>query len=340
MFRFSIATRRDRAAPKLLLPSEAGHPLIMHCKACSVQIHTVEVRGSNPLAPTIESITCRRCSFGFGAIWGQLLNDGTLRLSLCRGHSLDVCVHRDADIRVAHLLLHNLHILTVRLQQSAECVPERMPTDLLLNTGADSSRFDVLLHRAIRPERLLTVHLHRREDVILGLVVDALSTPTQQDFRQSRFQRYRRTACFLLSSVSFCLTIPRFNRISPVSKSQSDQRNPMTSDMRNPVVPATKTIVRKIPSSSSRRAFSSSAVRTSGSRRSFTLCRTSVIGLRSKNSQRIACAKIACIIFRTFARLPLANFFRVLSQDSTATVRTSDNEQSPHLGAIHLLMYP
>src|SRR5215472_11331823 len=40
-------------------------------------------------------------------------------------------------------------------------------------------------------------------------------------------------------------------------------------------------------------------------------------------------------MFRTLTRLPLASL-RVPSQDSTPTVRTSDIDQFPHFGMIHL----
>src|SRR5205823_997252 len=102
---------------------------------------------------------------------------------------------------------------------------------------------------------------------------------------------------------------------------------------------ATNTMTRWIPVSSNNNALSSSVVKTSGVRLRFALCRTSVMGLRSKNSHRTACENNADMMFRTFAFDPFDSF-SVPSQDSTATVRTSDNEQAPHCGVIHLLMYP
>ena len=39
--------------------------------AVECHLHTVEVRGSNPLAPTIVSSTCRLFGFLRGSIWVQ-----------------------------------------------------------------------------------------------------------------------------------------------------------------------------------------------------------------------------------------------------------------------------
>src|SRR6516164_11755925 len=79
-------------------------------------IHTVEVIGSNPIAPTIFSSTCRHFRFGSGAIWGHfsnLLDDASLGFALRRGHSLNVRVHGHTDVCVAHQCLHSRHIFTV-----------------------------------------------------------------------------------------------------------------------------------------------------------------------------------------------------------------------------------
>ena len=78
--------------------------------AVECHLHTVEVIGSNPIAPTIFSSTCRLCSFGFGVIWSQLLDEGALCFALRRGHRLDITVHCDADIRMAHERLHRRYI--------------------------------------------------------------------------------------------------------------------------------------------------------------------------------------------------------------------------------------
>src|ERR1700693_369357 len=64
-----------------------------------------------------------------------------------------------------------------------------------------------------------------------------------------------------------------------------------------------------------------------------------VIGLRSKNSHRIACEYSADMMLRIFARVPLAGF-KVPSQDSTATVLMSESGDIPHFGVIHWDMRP
>ena len=62
-----------------------------------------------------------------------------------------------------------------------------------------------------------------------------------------------------------------------------------------------------------------------------------MIGLRSKNSHRIACEYSADMMLRIFARVPLASF-KVPSQDSTATVLMSESEDVPHFGVSHWVM--
>jgi group II intron reverse transcriptase/maturase len=107
----------------------------------------VEVIGSNPIAPTILSSTCRHFRFGCGAIWGHfsnLLDDASLRFALRRGHSLNVRVHGDTDVCMAHQCLHRRHIFTVRFEQRTELVSERMPADPFGNSGSLRCRTDVI----------------------------------------------------------------------------------------------------------------------------------------------------------------------------------------------------
>ena len=49
------------------------HVSVSCCKTESTHIRTVEVIGSNPIAPTIFSSTCRHFRFGSGAIFGDTL---------------------------------------------------------------------------------------------------------------------------------------------------------------------------------------------------------------------------------------------------------------------------
>src|SRR6516225_9170557 len=96
------------------------------------------------------------------AIWGHfsnLLDDASLRFALRLGHSLNVRVHGDTDVCMAHQCLHRRHIFTVRFEQRTERVSERMPTDPFRNPGSLRCRTDVILHCAVRPNRLLAVHL-------------------------------------------------------------------------------------------------------------------------------------------------------------------------------------
>ena len=95
--------------------------------AVECHLHTVEVIGSNPIAPTIFSSTCRHFRFGCGAIWGHfsnLLDDASLRFALRRGHSLNVRVHGDTDVCMAHQCLHRR---TVRFEERTERVSTMYP---------------------------------------------------------------------------------------------------------------------------------------------------------------------------------------------------------------------
>ena len=51
------------------------------------------------------------------------------------------------------------NIFTVRFEQRTERVSERMPADPFRNPGSLRCRTDVILHCAVRPNRLLAVHL-------------------------------------------------------------------------------------------------------------------------------------------------------------------------------------
>ena len=138
-------------ATSVFLGSSRG--LVSRCKVYSGHIHTVEVIGSNPIAPTIFSSTCRHFRFGSGAIWGHfsnLLDDASLRSALRPGHSLNVGVHGDTDVCMAHQCLHRRHIFTVRFEQHTERVSERIPADPSRNPGSLRCRTDVIPSRSMQ----------------------------------------------------------------------------------------------------------------------------------------------------------------------------------------------
>ena len=97
--------------------------------AVECHLHTVEVIGSNPIAPTIFSITCKLPCRSRGSIWVQQAHDTALGPPFRWRHCLNVFVHRDADICMAHERLHNSHIFTVSLEQSTERMAKRMPAN-------------------------------------------------------------------------------------------------------------------------------------------------------------------------------------------------------------------
>ena len=85
----------------------------------------MEVIGSNPIAPTIFSITCKRpCCFR-GSIWVQQAHNTALGLPFRWRHRLHIMIHRHADICMAHERLHNSHIFPVSLQPSTERMAKR-----------------------------------------------------------------------------------------------------------------------------------------------------------------------------------------------------------------------
>ena len=121
----------------------------------------MEVIGSNPIAPTIFK-NLQAFQIWIWAIWGhfsKLLDDASLRFAFRWGHSLNVRVHGHTDVCMAHQCLHRRHIFTVRFEQRTERVSERMPADPFRNPGSLRCRTDVILHCAVRPNRLLAVHL-------------------------------------------------------------------------------------------------------------------------------------------------------------------------------------
>jgi hypothetical protein len=127
--------------------------------AVECHLHTVEVIGSNPIAPTIFSITCKLSCCFRGSIWVQQAHNAPLRRAFCWRHCLNVLVHRDADICMAHERLHNSYIFTVSLQPSTERMAKRMPTQTFGYLGSNDCWPDVVLHRAVWPQGLLAVHV-------------------------------------------------------------------------------------------------------------------------------------------------------------------------------------
>jgi hypothetical protein len=105
--------------------------------AVECHLHTVEVIGSNPIAPTIFSITCKRpCCFR-GSIWVQQAHNTALGSPFRWRHRLHIMIHRHADICMAHERLHNSHIFTVSLQPSTERMAKRVPTQTFGYLGSN-----------------------------------------------------------------------------------------------------------------------------------------------------------------------------------------------------------
>ena len=55
-----------------------------------------------------------------------------LCLRLAARHCLDVSVHRDADIGMAHQFLRRRHVRALALYQCSKCMTKRVPTTRLV----------------------------------------------------------------------------------------------------------------------------------------------------------------------------------------------------------------
>jgi hypothetical protein len=96
--------------------------------------HTVEVIGSNPIAPTIFSSTCKLQGLWRASTNVQLTHNATLRLPFRRCDGLDVVIHRDTDVGMPHQGLHGCHICPLSFKQRSVSVSEHVPTNALLDT--------------------------------------------------------------------------------------------------------------------------------------------------------------------------------------------------------------
>jgi hypothetical protein len=69
----------------------------------------------------------------FTQIWNHHPDNLALRGSFVRGHGLRINLKRDPAARVPQQFLNRLDILSVRLQQRPESVPESVPADSSVN---------------------------------------------------------------------------------------------------------------------------------------------------------------------------------------------------------------
>jgi hypothetical protein len=80
---------------------------------------------------------------------------------------------------MSHECLRRCHVCPLTLNQSPEGMPEDVPADSLSDACPNRSGTDVLLHRTVRPDRLLAIFLGTGKQEIGRLVVRTLRTIPQ-----------------------------------------------------------------------------------------------------------------------------------------------------------------
>ena len=98
-----------------------------------------------------------------------------LSVPLCLNSSLRIDFQRAPTVRVPHQFLHHLHVFAVCDQYRGKAVPERVPADTLLNSGARQGRPDDAGKNASWPIGVLTLSTRAREYPIVGLILSAVA---------------------------------------------------------------------------------------------------------------------------------------------------------------------
>jgi hypothetical protein len=75
---------------------------------------------------------------------------------------------------VPHKFLHHFHVFAVSDQDRGKAVPERVPADALLNSGARQGRPNDAGKNASWPIGVLTLSTRAREYPIVGLTISAV----------------------------------------------------------------------------------------------------------------------------------------------------------------------
>jgi hypothetical protein len=124
-----------------------------------------------------------------------------LSVPLCLNSGLRIDFQCAPTVRVPRDFLHHLHVFSVSGQDRGKAVPERVPADTLLNSGARQGRPDDAGKNAIWPIGVLTLSTRAREYPIVGLTISAVPFPGPKFGRQNWIHGHRFLGCL-------CLAIP------------------------------------------------------------------------------------------------------------------------------------
>jgi len=91
---------------------------------------------------------------------------------------------------MAKQLLHHLELGPHTSQQSRVCVPERVPSESLLNSNPLRHRTNIFPQDRLAPDRSSTSVALARKDPVVGLGVAGTSLPVQQGFGEHRMNGY------------------------------------------------------------------------------------------------------------------------------------------------------
>jgi hypothetical protein len=132
---------------------------------------------------TVPELAPGCCCLCVPCFWQNHLQDSLLRLSFCWRDGLSVYVHRDSAVCMAQCLLHRLHILTIRLQDCSQRVPESMPPYQLPDSCSFHCWPDMPCQDAISPIWLQSVTFRACKHPIIWAAVFRLSLPIGQQSR-------------------------------------------------------------------------------------------------------------------------------------------------------------
>ncbi len=153
------------------------------------------------LQPCLSSAS-RLLQFGRPLPRDNHLNYPMLSLPLCLNSSLRIDFQCAPTVRVPHKFLHHLHVFTVSDQYRGKAVPERVPADMLLNSGSRYGRPDDAGKNDIWPIRVLALGTRAREHPIVRLIVRAVLFPGPKFGGENWIHghRFLRGFCFAIAN--------------------------------------------------------------------------------------------------------------------------------------------
>src|SRR5436190_10582413 len=142
-------------------------------------------------------------------------------------------------------LLHHLKLSPHTSQQGQVGVPERMPSELLLNSGSLGCRTYVFAQDRLPPVRSPASIALACKNPVLRPDVGTTFSPLRQSVRESRMHWHCTGFCddSVLHGPTTPYTMERMTLIVPRSKSISPHFRPNISLCRNPVDAARRTII-------------------------------------------------------------------------------------------------